>query len=119
MSLNVRGFVLGVVLLALVGWCIVQESISQTQLRYKLAELTRREGDIRRTLEKLDAEEEGLRSPDRLARLSRERRMDLIVLTRAAPDGAEWAGGRRPGDVLDDDFAKVERPPMVASVGYR
>lgn len=103
--MGIRGFVLGVALLAAVGWCMVQESIRQTQARYELAELIRREDDMLKRLERLRTEEGTLRSPARLAALVRERKMDLVALgsrePRARGDGAAI---RAPGGILDDGY---------------
>ena len=105
-SLSIRGFVLGVVLLALVGWCMVQESFKQTQARYRLAELSRYEDEAKKQLAKLRAKEEELRSPAHLARLVREKRLDVVALGRAMPEQAPVAtAARRPGEVLDDEIA--------------
>ncbi len=116
--MNIRGFVLGVILLASVGWCMVQETVKQTQARYELAELARVEEESRRRLAILRTEEQELRSPARLAALVREKRLNLVSLGSAMPDGADAdvASGRRPGEILDDslsgaavDMASVER----------
>lgn len=108
--LSIRGFVLGVVLLAVVGWCMVQESVKQTRARYELAELLRREDTAKRRLDKLRTVEQELRSPARLAGLVREKHLRLVVLGSAKPVNPSVAAGasRRPGDVLDDDMS--ERP---------
>lgn len=107
--MRIQGYVLGVVLLAVVGWCMVQETIAQTQARYRLADLSRREEEVRKRLEKLQAKEESLRSPARLAMLVREKKMNLVALGSVQPESPSWASmqretGRRPGEVLDADF---------------
>lgn len=122
--MTIRAFVLGVILLAVVGWCMVQESYKQTHARYRLAELARKEDDMRKNLKKLQAEEEGLRSPSRLASLIREKKMNLVVLRTSLPadpvrNMGRLAEQRLPGDVLDEEFARVERQVRVAAVGPR
>lgn len=125
--MRIHGYVLGVILLAAVGWCMVQESIKQTSARYTLAELARKEDDAKKRLEKLRTTEEALRSPARLAMLVRERKLDLVALGSAKPqpavaDGrARTAANRKPGEVLDEDFARAAEtaPTDLADAGYR
>ncbi len=117
--MNIRGFVLGVVLLAAVGWCMVQETVKQTQARYELAELARVEEESRRRLAILRTEEQELRSPARLARLVREKRLDLVFLGSAMPDADVASGRRRPGEILDDDPAGAAQPVDMASLERR
>lgn len=122
--MSIRAFVLGVVLLALVGWCMVQESIMQTQSRYRLAELARREDELRKRLAKLRTAEESLKRPARLTALIRERKMELVSLGSAEPT-ANVARGRNgnagdtrlPGEVLDEEFMKREKPVRMATAG--
>lgn len=124
-TVSIRAFILGVVLLALVGWCMVQESIAQTQARYRLAELARREDELRKRLAKLRTAEESLKRPARLTALIRERKMDLVSLGSAEPRVAEAAGAkggaaghpRLPGEVLDEEFMKREQPVRMATAG--
>ncbi|MCD8349190.1 MAG: hypothetical protein LUC93_01080 [Planctomycetaceae bacterium] len=120
----IRGFVLGVVLLAAVGWCMVQESIKQTQARYELAELARREDDVKKRLDKLRAKEQELRSPTRLASLVREHRLNLVALGTTEPLPAPFRTGRKPGQIMDEvetdgNLAGTEIPWDVASAGGR
>jgi hypothetical protein len=117
--LNIRGFVLGVILLAAVGWCMVQETVKQTQARYELAELARVEEESRRRLAILRTEEQELRSPARLAALVREKRLSLVSLGSAMPDGPDAASGRRPGEILDDAPSGAARPVDMASTERR
>ncbi len=105
--MTIRGFILGVLLVALVGWCMVQESIIQTRARYELAELSRREQQLRVDLDKLLAEEQNLRSPFRLTALLREKKLDLVALSSATPNGAGLAQARRPGQVMDQEFSSL------------
>ncbi len=105
--MSIRAFVLGVVLLAAVGWCMVQESVKQTRARYDLAELARKESEARQRLDCLRAEEQELRSPARLAALVREKRMNFVALGSAMPSDAAVARSRRPGEVLDDAPAET------------
>lgn len=105
------------VLLAAVGWCMVQESIKQTQARYDLAELSRREEDARRRLDLVRAEEQELRSPARLAALVREKRLNLVFLGSAMPADAHTASARRPGQVQDETPAAAGRAADMASAG--
>ena len=112
-----RVFVLGVMLVAAVGWCMVQETIKQVRARYELADLTRREKEARETLEKLRTEEDSLRSPARIASLVREKRLKLVSLGRAEPEPPDWDGGeagRRPGVVLDQAYPGAKKPVRVA-----
>lgn len=115
--LSIRAFVLGVVLLAAVGWCMVQESVRQTQARYDLAELAREEVEARQRLESLRTEEQELRSPARLAALVREKRLKFVALGSAMPENVDVASGRRPGEVLDDVQVETREPVQMASVG--
>lgn len=117
--MRIRGFVLGVALLALVGWCMIQESIKQTRARYELAEIARRESEIGNSLEKLRAEEDSLRSPARLAALIKEKNLRLRFLGTAVPPGFDETAfrNRRPGAVLDEDFPRSERPVKMAAAG--
>ena len=96
------------ILAAAVGWCMVQETHKQTRARYELAELASREDDIRKTLAKLMAEENALRSPVRIARLVREKFARLTALSVAVPVRRAPDSGmeRRPGTVLDDAFVE-------------
>ena len=119
--MGIRSFVLGAILLASVGFCMVQESIMQTQARYKLAELTRREKDMQKHLAKLKTQEENLRRPTRLVELARKGNMDLVSLGTIAPksparDGMASAV-RLPGEVLDERFVVAEESGL-ASAGY-
>lgn len=93
MRLRIRGFVLGVFLVALVGWCIVHEVIVQTQARYLLADLARHEKTVKNRIEKLKAEEEALLRPDRLAKKNRELRLNYTALRTMPPAGIDRAGG--------------------------
>ncbi|MDR2390935.1 MAG: hypothetical protein LBE84_04555, partial [Planctomycetota bacterium] len=72
-SVGIKGFILGMVLAAAVGWCMVQETYKQTRARYELADLASREDVIRKKLARLKADENALRSPVRIARLVREK----------------------------------------------
>lgn len=89
-------------LLAAVGWCMVQESVKQTQARYELAELLRKEQAAKQRLERLRTEEQELRSPGRLTALVRDKRLKLVVLGSAKPVVPDLANVRRPGEILDD-----------------
>ena len=111
--MKIRGFVLGVVLLALVGWCMVQESFKQTQARYKLAELSSSEDEAKKRIGRLHTKEQELRSPARLLSLAHEHQLRLISLgyinTAKPADNEE----RRPGEVLDRphrEMAEGESP---------
>lgn len=113
----IRGYVLGVILLALVGWCMVQESIKQTQSRYRLAELSRRESDVKKRLDKLRAKEGTLRSPARLAMLIRDKKMDLVALGSVQPSSSSWEENkketlRKPGEVLDESYNRMTEEQM-------
>lgn len=100
--LSIRGYVLGVALLAVVGWCMIQESVKQTQARYELAELIRREEAAKLRLDKLRTHEQELRSPARLASLVRDKRLKLVVLGSAKPVAPESSVAvRQPGEVSD------------------
>lgn len=99
--MRIRGFILGVSLLALVGWCMVFESIKQTRARYTLAEIDRRETELKQRLEKLKAREESLLQPARLSILARELKLDAASLGVVPPPESELGGKavlRRPGD---------------------
>jgi len=119
--MTIRGFILGTVLLALIGWCMVQESVSQTRARYKLAELARREAELKERLARLKAEEDSLRSPARLAKRIENERLQLYVLRSAPPESARVAmgTGRKPGEVLDESFSRAEPRIRVASAANR
>lgn len=123
-ALRIRGFVLGVMLLAAVGWCMVQESIKQTQARYELAELLRREQSAKQRLERLRTEEQELRSPGRLAALVREQRLKLVVLGSAEPVAPVMSMLRKPGEVMDDpgmdgiEGVELEPVEMASVSGY-
>ena len=78
--MRIRGFILGVFLLALVGWCVVFETMKQTQARYALAEAARNEDEVKKRLEKLRAAEEGLMRPARLAAVARDLKLDVANL---------------------------------------
>lgn len=104
----VRAFVLGVALLAIVGVCTVRETNRQIQARYELEQLTRREDEAKKRLARLRADEQALRSPARLARLVREKRMELYALSHSVPEVAGAGKARRPGEVLEDDAGTME-----------
>ncbi|MCC8166565.1 MAG: hypothetical protein LIQ31_10540 [Planctomycetes bacterium] len=106
--MKIRGFVLGVILLALVGWCMIFESVKQTEARYKLADLARQEEDMKRTLARLRTKEQELRSPVRLAEIIREQRMPLVALGSVLPT-ERVNHERRPGLTVEDDLARKER----------
>ena len=113
-----RGFVLGVVLLAAIGVCTVMETSKQTQARYRLDELNRREDEMKKQLARLHTEEQKLRAPSRLVRLARQNHSDLVSLVSAAPDVAENSARRRPGQVLDEESACTgNRDTNLASAG--
>lgn len=112
-----RGFVLGVILLAAIGVCTVMETSKQTQARYQLDELIRREDEAKKRLAKLHTEEQQLRSPARLARLVRKTHPDLVSLGTAVPDTADKASKRRPGQVLNEEpLGTNARDTNLASV---
>lgn len=116
--MSIHGFVLGVALLALVGWCMVEESFKQTQARYKLAELAKREDELKKRLGVLRAKEEEMRSPVRLAALIREQKLDLISLGTVKPARADEMAERRPGEIFDELTGEGAAPDVdVASVG--
>lgn len=96
---------------------MVQESIRQTQARYELADLSRREEEARRKLDALRAEEQELRSPARLAALVREKRLKLVFLGSAMPGEVGVASGRRPGQVQGEAPVAAEPGADMASVG--
>lgn len=105
----VRAFVLGVILLALVGVCTVRETNRQIQARYALEGLARRADEAEKLLARLRAEEQSLRSPARLAELVRDRRLSLYALAHSMPEVARAGKARRapqerrPGEVIDED----------------
>jgi hypothetical protein len=108
-----RGFVLGVFLLALVGWCMVHETMKQTQARYALAEAAQKESELAKGLEKLRVKEESLKQPSRLATLAKELKLDVINLAVMPADDssasvrtAAKTDTRRPGDFHDAGFAE-------------
>lgn len=116
--MSIRGFVLGVALLALVGWCMVEESFKQTQARYQLAELAKREDEVKKRLGVLRAREEELRSPSRLAALVRKKKLDMVALGDiATAEGDKKLAERRPGEVIDNRPGKSTPDVNVASVG--
>ncbi|MDR1613780.1 MAG: hypothetical protein LBT97_13505 [Planctomycetota bacterium] len=113
-----RGFILGVLLLTLIGWCMVHETIKQTRARYELAEEARRETEMLKRLEKLRAEEESLLQPTRLAKLAKELKLDVASLsTTPPPPPVHRSAGlsvRLPGE------AEREPPgPNLAAAGLR
>jgi hypothetical protein len=97
---------------------MVQETYKQTRARYQLAELARREHDLRNRLEKLRLEESALASPARLGVLARERLPGLVALGEGAPErgvaGEAGEKGRGPGTVLDRSYLEVDRPIRMA-----
>lgn len=104
--------------MALVGWCMVEESFKQTQARYQLAELAKKEDEMKKRLGVLRAKEEELRSPARLAALIRARKLDMVALGSIGNVAQETAAQRRPGEVVDDPTAdRSDRDVNVASVG--
>lgn len=109
----VRGFVLGVLLLAIVGVCTVRETNKQIQSRYELDQLVRREDEMKKRIARLHTEEQTLRSPARLAKLVRDKRMNVYALSTGVPGVASARGGRRPGEVLDDGVAGAAGEDMV------
>lgn len=115
--LSIRGFVLGVVLLALVGLCILQESFKQTQARYRLAELDRHENELKKKLDQLRTREGELRSPMRLRALAHEKCPDFIALGSVTPQPMAQSQKRRPGEVLDEPRREPAREDVdMASV---
>jgi hypothetical protein len=90
-----------VLLLALVGWCVVHETMKQTQARYALAEAARTEEELLKRLEKLKAREESLLQPARLAAIAKELKLEVANLgtvppaDNARPRSAMAAGSRR------------------------
>ncbi|MCL2000106.1 MAG: hypothetical protein FWG74_01610 [Planctomycetes bacterium] len=120
--MSIRGFVLGVILLALVAWCMVRETFKQTRARYELAGLSRRENELKNGLEKLRAREESLRSPVRLAAMVQEKKLPLVFLSSARPSPSaandrQVVQARRPGTVLDEELIRVEREIRMVSLG--
>lgn len=112
-AVKIRGFVLGVVLLALVGWCMVQESFKQTQARYRLAELGRTEDEAKKRLGKLRTKEQELRSPASLMALAHENRLKLLSLGYINTAKPVEERERRPGEVLERpsrEMAEGESP---------
>ena len=109
--MRIRGFVLGVVLLALVGWCVVFETMKQTQARYALAEAARNEDDLKKRLEKLRAVEGGLMRPARLAAIAKDLKLDVANLgvmpqERMARLRSQTATGNR-WDVVGENGVRV------------
>jgi cell division protein FtsB len=104
----VRAFVLGMVLLAIVGVCTVRETNKQIQARYELEQLTRREDEAKKRLARLRTDEQALRSPARLAKLVRDKRLDVYALPHAAPAVAKAGKERRPGEVLEEDAGTMD-----------
>ena len=102
--MRIRGFILGVLLLVLVGWCVVSETMKQTQARYALAEAARSEEELLKNLEKLKAREENLLQPARLVALAKELKLDVANLVTVPPGGAsqsEMANGSHWGETAD------------------
>jgi hypothetical protein len=87
---------------------MVQEAIKQTQARYELAELARREDEVKKRLDKLRAREQELRSPARLASLVRERRLNLVAMGTTEPLPAPSRTGRKPGEAMDETAKRQE-----------
>ena len=99
---------------------MVQESFKQTRARYELAELSRREEEMKDSLDKLRAHEEALRSPARLASIVREKKMPLVSLGSALPvisepKSRDYVQIRKPGTVLDVEFIRAEQEIRMAS----
>ncbi len=103
----VRAFVLGVVALAVVGVCTVRETSRQIQARYELERLLRREDDMIKRLARLHTDEQALRAPARLAKIVREKHLDLYALSRGEPAaaraGARKNAARTPGTAPGND----------------
>ncbi len=121
---QIRAFILGVLLLALVGWCMVFETMKQTQARYILAEVQRQEEEMEKRLEKLRAKEESLMQPARLASLAKQLNLDLVNLATLPPEKVETvasAGKRRPGDFQEMQLLDAANScdVQMASVGGR
>lgn len=116
--MRVRGFVLGVVLVAAVGLCMVQESMIQTRARYTLAELSRREAELQKSLERLRAQEESLRGHAYLAEMLRKKKMELVALRHGvlATPANDATAARLPGDVQDDAYNRADRSAEVLAV---
>ncbi len=118
--MSIRAFVLGVALLALVSWCMVRESVKQTEARYHLAELIRQEDEVQKRLDQLRAVEQELRSSTRLANVIREKKMQFVVIGSAQPQAPNGLP-RRPGQVLEDKLSENHIAELadldVATVG--
>lgn len=117
--MGIRGFILGVMLLALTGWCMIQETFKQTQARYKLAEISRREDAAHKRLETLHAEEQSLRSPAHLTKAIRENKMRLASLSASMPEvntPAALASSRRPGQILGQQPGQPVHTLAVATM---
>lgn len=92
--------------MTLIGWCMVHETIKQTKSRYQLAEMSQRETETLKRLEKLRAEEESLLQPTRLAKLAKELKLDVASLQSTPPAPAIRRNGataeRLPGETERD-----------------
>lgn len=105
--------------MALVGWCMVHETIRQTRSRYELAEIARQETEIKKRLEKLRAHEESLLQPARLATFAKELKLDLTniaIMPDENPKPVGTAAARRkpgefyqPGGSAEVRMASAER----------
>lgn len=99
---------------------MVHESIKQTRARYTLAEMARKESDMRKRLEKLRAHEESLLQPPRLSAMAKELSLDVASLGTVPPEesgrGGKAASRRRPGEYADPDEGK---PLQMASADRR
>ena len=119
--MSIKGFVLGVALLALVGWCMIHESVRQKQSRYRMAELAQRQDAIERTLEHLRVREDELRASHRLHALLRKHKLKLTQLGTAEPRGyaKDLVGARRPGQILDVSYVRAhhETETQMADAG--
>lgn len=116
----VRVFVLGVALLALVGICTVRETNKQIQARYELERLTRGADEAEKRLARLRADEQSLRAPSNLAKIVREKGMNLYALAHTLPAAATpGRKARRPGEVLDDIDNEAADTMELASAGAR
>ncbi len=118
--LSIRAFVLGVALLALISWCMVRESVKQTEARYRLAELARLEDEVQKRLDQLRAVEQELRSSTRLANVIREKKMQFVVIGSTSPQAPNGLV-RRPGQVLEEGLPEHHLEKLadldVATVG--
>lgn len=119
-----RGFILGVFLLALVGWCMVHETMKQTHARYELAESARREAEMAKRLEKLLAYEESLKQPARLAAMARELKLDVVNLVAIGPDAKALPAGygvsrRKPGETYEPEAGEGGDASLAALDGRR